>query len=168
MPNKKSACCGKCRKVVQKKVGERLIKIELCSNSACSCHIQPCALAQPECTCPFSKDTAREIGHKLDCPRVAEKTWWQEAQSEEAHKNGLIGTIDNYCCACEYDIIGFKNRTARAIVRERERIIERLEDKIKKIEDSLHGGCGLEDEDEVPCDSCEIIKEIKTILAQEK
>jgi hypothetical protein len=33
-----------------------------------------------ECTCPFDKETAQEIGHKLDCPKVKEKTWWQKKE----------------------------------------------------------------------------------------
>lgn len=40
-------------------------------------HSFECSLYQ-ECTCPFDQDTAREIGHRLDCPRKDEKTWWAE------------------------------------------------------------------------------------------
>ena len=32
------------------------------------------------CTCGFSQETAREIGHKLNCPRKDDKTWWEEKE----------------------------------------------------------------------------------------
>ena len=35
----------------------------------------------PECTCDINPETARDIGHRLDCARVAEKTWWQERKT---------------------------------------------------------------------------------------
>ena len=34
----------------------------------------------PKCTCFFDEDTAREIGHFLDCPQKDEKTWWQKKE----------------------------------------------------------------------------------------
>jgi len=36
-----------------------------------------------QCTCNFSKDTAREIGHYKGCPCYGEKTWWQDNQTSE-------------------------------------------------------------------------------------
>ena len=39
------------------------------------------------CTCPFDEDTAREIGHRLDCPRRKDKTWWQEKKIEWNQRN---------------------------------------------------------------------------------
>ena len=34
------------------------------------------------CTCNFSEDTAREIGHFKGCPCEEDKTWWQENKPE--------------------------------------------------------------------------------------
>ena len=38
-----------------------------------------------KCTCPFDEDTAREIGHLLDCTRKDEKTWSQEKLINPTH-----------------------------------------------------------------------------------
>ena len=35
-----------------------------------------------ECACPFSKETADEIGHYKNCPLAKEKTWWQEKETK--------------------------------------------------------------------------------------
>ena len=34
------------------------------------------------CTCSFDEETAKEIGHFIDCPKKDEKTWWQEEEKE--------------------------------------------------------------------------------------
>jgi len=51
---------------------------------------KPCKFCPPKsstklkkCTCPFLLDTAREIGHSLDCPRKDEKTWWQKEDTKK-------------------------------------------------------------------------------------
>lgn len=39
--------------------------------------------SKEECTCNFTSETAREIGHYKGCPNENEKTWWQENKKEE-------------------------------------------------------------------------------------
>ena len=36
-----------------------------------------------KCICPFTEETAREIGHLINCPKAkGYKTWWQEKEKE--------------------------------------------------------------------------------------
>jgi hypothetical protein len=41
-------------------------------------------IEKEKCTCPFSKYTAREIGHFKGCPCYGELTWWQEKEKRES------------------------------------------------------------------------------------
>ena len=57
-----------------------------------------------KCTCPFDKDTAREIGHLSDCPLKNEKTWWQKQTNKIKWVNECSGHPKKhfeYCQGCD-------------------------------------------------------------------
>ena len=35
------------------------------------------------CTCPYTEDTAQEIGHIRGCPLYGVKTWWREKEDKK-------------------------------------------------------------------------------------
>src|SRR3990167_2915971 len=77
--HKLSNCCRLLVKVVGGDEGTNHYECQGCRR-ACDIYVKP--TTKEKCSCPFSQETAREIGHYVDCPLKDEKTWWQEDQNK--------------------------------------------------------------------------------------